>query len=223
MTHVGEATRPGDPLDHVAIALVNRPRDVSYVLTDLLLKNGDKHNLLFGTIKLGQIAVGGHSLGGYTAMTLAGGDDSVCDLAPSFQGFPPLETCIPTLPDQRVRVIFTLDGSNQILRFRELARVTIPSLGMGQEWSFLAAQGMASWQARQHAAFSGQPSYRVDVYAVNHMSFSDICMLVPVLDSHGVPSPYRSFCEPSWLLAPAEAHGLVAKYVIAFLKTELVC
>jgi predicted dienelactone hydrolase len=153
------------------------------------------------------VVASGHSLGGYAAMVLAGGDDEVCDLAddpfdPWGRPTPP-ETCVPTLPDPRIKSIIPLDGSNQALWFYELARIDVPVLAMGQEWSALEAQGFADWQARQHAAFSGHPSYRVDVNNANHISFTAACTLF------GFPCAWDS-----------ETHRLVNKYMVAFLTKQ---
>ncbi len=90
-----------------------------------------------------------------------------------------------------------------MLWFYELARINVPVLAMGQEWSALEAQGFADWQARQHAAFSGHPSYRVDVNNANHISFTAACTLF------GFPCAWDS-----------ETHRLVNKYMVAFLTKQ---
>ena len=41
----------------------------------------------------------------------------------------------PSLPDPRIKAIIILDGANQDLKFQELARVNVPALSLGQEWS----------------------------------------------------------------------------------------
>ena len=144
-------------------------------------------------------------------MALAGGDDEVCDLGNDPYGKPISEAqCGPNLPDPRFKSIIPLDGSNQMLWFDELARIDIPAMGMGQEWSALEAQeelnglpGFRAWQARQHAAFSGHPNYRVDVNNADHMSFTVACAFF------GYP------CE-----GDSETHRLVNKYMVAFLTKQ---
>jgi hypothetical protein len=220
--HFGDQWWPWEPpFDHIALASFNRPRDVSFVLTDLLVKNSSSGHLLAGTMRADQVAAGGWSLGGYAAMVLAGGDDSVCtELADVGFGPPPESTCAPSYPDPRIKAIVPLDGSGWILRFDELARIRVPNMGIGQEWT-----QVLDWHTREHAAIQGHPSYRVDVFNSNHQLFSDICEDVYVLRDLGVVS--QEFADEwfEWLctgVTPSSVvHRLSNQYATAFLKTEL--
>jgi predicted dienelactone hydrolase len=218
------------PYDNLALASWNRPRDISFVLTDLLDRNATPENLFHGLVMPGAVAAGGWSLGGYASMVLAAGDDSVCDkfYEPGMEWTLPLPDglCTPSPPDPRIRAIVPLDGSNQLLYFTELARVRIPAMGMGEEWGYLALDpGWGSWQARQHAAFSGHPAYRIDVFNTNHQSFSDICEGAQILGDVGIFSAddvayYLSiFCDG--FTPSAEVHTLVGQYMVAFLDKTL--
>jgi predicted dienelactone hydrolase len=121
------------------------------------------------------VAAAGHSLGGYTTLTLASGDDAVC-VGTTFDTNPQPTPCnaiqdqggspIPTLPDPRIRAIVTLDAGNPLLYFSELARIAVPSLSIGE--SVEAPGWTAFFPARQHAAMSGDPKYRVDVVGAVH-------------------------------------------------------
>ena len=213
VTHYGDGSTKilgpvtPEPLDELGWALYDRPRDVSLALDVLLERNAAATDVLHETMNPATVVGSGHSLGGYAAMALAGGDDEVCDLAddpfdPWGRPTPP-ETCVPTFPDPRIKSIIPLDGSNQMLWFYELARINVPVLAMGQEWSALEAQGFADWQARQHAAFSGHPSYRVDVNNANHISFTAACSLF------GFPCAWDR-----------ETHRLINKYMVAFLTKQ---
>jgi hypothetical protein len=224
--HLGDCWWPWEPFDHIAVASWNRPRDVSFALSALLARNSSSADLLHGVIRTDRVAASGWSLGGYAAMALAAGDDEVCDSFwsdPVGQGPPPPETCTPTAPDARIRAIVPLDGSNQVLTFSELTRVRVPAMGIGEEWSMVE-----SWQARQHAAFSSHPAYRVDVFNTIHQSFSEFpCEAVPVLSDLGYwPDEWGSlawwrdnFCTP--FTSTTEVHRLVGQYMVAFLKTHL--
>jgi Platelet-activating factor acetylhydrolase, isoform II len=229
MYHFGDQWWPWEPpYDPLGVASYNRPRDVSFVLSDLLQRNGTSGDLLYGLIKPERVAAGGWSLGGYAAMTLAGGDDSVCDTLYGQEGLedPPAWTCVPSFPDPRIKVITPLDGSNQVLHFYELARITLPAMGIGEEWNMLALDpAFTTWQARQHAAFSGHPAYRVDLYNSIHQSFSDICEVAQVFIDTGVDPAtgewiLDNFCTAD-IISSALAHQLRSKYMIAFLKTHL--
>lgn len=227
--HFGDQAWPWEPpYDPLAVASFNRPIDVSFVLTNLLGRNSTPGDLLYGAIRPDQIAAAGWSLGGYAAMALAGGDDSVCDLIPNedWAGETPPWTCAPALPDARIKAILPLDGSNQLLHFYELARVKAPAMGIGEEWDMLALDPpFASWQARQHAAFSGKPAYRVDLYGSIHQSFSDMCEAGHLLIDLPVDAAtgdwiLSTFCGPEYIASPL-AHQLTNKYMLAFLKTHL--
>jgi predicted dienelactone hydrolase len=218
-----------EPIDNIAVASMNRPLDISFTLSKLLERNDNASDLMYKLIDPEKVAASGWSLGGYAAMALAGGDDLVCD-KPIELGVPgvPISTCVPSPPDPRIRAIVPLDGSTQLLRFDELARITVPTMGMGEEWSTLAANsppGWESWQARLHAASQGHPAYRVDVQGTFHSTFSNSCESLPIFLNRGIITPdiYQIFYN-AWCGAPlptTEAHRLVTKYMIAFLKTNL--
>jgi hypothetical protein len=219
LTHWGDqaTVNPAEPFHHLNTALFNRPRDVSLALDAMLERNGDAGDLLFASMDAGAIIASGWSLGGYAAMVLAGGDDVVCDLG---MPNPPPETCAPSHPDPRISAIIPLDGSNQALHFAELARIDVPVLGMGREWNEVGA-----WQARQHAAFSGQPSYRVDVFNTAHTSFSSLCLGWEVMDDYGAMPPgfvdmLKSVFCPIDVLDGAEVHRIILKYMLAFLNHD---
>jgi len=226
VTHFGDGIFPWDPFDHIAVASMNRPLDVSFALDHVLDKNGSPTDLLSGVVNPDKVAAAGWSLGGYAAMNLVGGDDLVCDTffdpaSVAEFGFPPPQTCVAALPDPRFKVIVPLDGSNQILRFYELARITAPTMGIGQEF-----ETALDWQARQHAAIQAHPCYRVDLKNSNHYSFSDICEAYQVLRDWGIyPQEFvdeflADYCTEA--IPSLVAHQLVNKYMIAFLKTQLV-
>jgi hypothetical protein len=239
--HFGDWWWPWEPtFDPITVATYNRPLDVSLVLTDLVEKSQAGGHLLQGTIRADQVAAGGWSLGGYAAMVLAGGDDDVCDtpFGPLYEyvgeTLPPGNWCVPAYPDPRFKAIVPMDGSGWLLHFRELSRITVPAMGMGQEWSTLASDPVfASWHAREHAAYSGHPAYRVDVFNTNHQSFSDICEANQVLDDLVNGGRVPAEVWPPWLVAlldelfctgvtpSGEVHQVVDKYEIAFLKTNL--
>ena len=206
--HFGDGWWPWEPVIYQTTAWpsFHRPRDVSFALDDLTAKNATQRHLLRGAANLDQVAAGGWSLGGYAAMVLAGGDDDVCD---AFWVQPP-EICVPSKPDPRIKAIVPLDGSTFDPWYNELARIKVPAIGIGQEWDGLqfqvsqgwAPEGWESWAARQHAAYSGRPAYRVDVYNSNHFSFADFCQAIPALGDMGLSSEE----EVAWFLADCAAY-----------------
>jgi hypothetical protein len=84
--------------------------------------------------------------------------------------------------------------------------------------------------ARPHAAFSGFPNLRVDVLHSAHVpSFSGNCETARFLGQAGffLPETVDALlssweCDAPYLIAPAVAHGLITKYMVAFLKVNLV-
>ena len=233
-THWGDRAAPvqvpGEPLDHTSMSAWNRPRDMSFALTDLLAKNTTTGHLLHGAIAPGSVYASGWSWGGLASMVLAGGDDNgVCDF--DYPDPKPPQACTSTPPDPRVRGIISLDGSGWAMHFYELARVRVPVLTMGQEWS-----SVGDWHAREHAAFSGHPNYRVDVTRAVHPSFSNWCEAWYVWQDKGI-DPQPGWWDPAWgpvtdlytwlcespateIMPSAEAHRLITKYVLAFLTSN---
>ena len=222
--------------DHVTRNMWNRPRDLSFVLTDLEQRNCAAGDLLCGAIDPSRVAASGWSVGGYAAIVLAGGDDTVWDIGetdPNAIYYGPIPESVPhtpSLPDPRIKAIVTLDGNNALLKFQELARVKVPTLVLAEEWDTVltAWSFYPAWQARAHAAFSGHPNYRVDITGTNHYSFAGFCDALNVMEAHGFES------IPGWdtienmraglcvgVIPPAEGRAIITRYMLAFLKTNL--
>jgi len=203
--------------------------DIQYLMTRLVVDSRQSGNLLSGTIRPDKIAVSGHSVGGAAALALAGGDDQVCEMPRMDFSMLPPEACVSILPDPRVKAIIPIDGANQMLRYDELARIKVPNMGIGEEWSTLEANypDGEGCQARQHAAIQSHPNYRVDVAYATHISFLNVCPINQVLYDLGIiddatlQSILQSAC-PQEPVPPEEFGNLTAQYMIAFLKTVLV-
>ncbi len=229
--HVGDPYYFGwEPVpDHYAMVIWNRPRDLSFVLTDLERRNEDAEDPFRGVIDPSRVAATGWSAGGYTALALASGDDTVWDygLTDAYAVYDgPIPDNVPhspTPPDPRIKVVVTLDGANQELTFEELARVKVPALGLGQEWNSLAYSDMPALQARQHAALAGHPSYRVDISGTNHHSFGDTCNAYILMETRGLASSMDDWRGDlcNGVIPSAAARGIITRYMIAFLKTQL--
>jgi len=224
-----------DSRDDFYKAMHNRPRDVSFMLDALLQRNDDAGNLLHNTMRADLVAAAGHSIGGYATLALAGGDDEICigetDSIPRPVPCNPIAdqfgNPIPTFPDPRINAIVTLDAGNPHLQFSELTRIAVPSLTIGE--SVEAPGWTAFFPARQHAAMSGDPKYRVDVVGAVHQSFTNSCTGGAVRYRHGwsftstqlnnlwTTQPWCTTATPQ-----ADVARLAAQYTIAFLKMYFV-
>ena len=231
------------PCDDILTVMVNRPRDVSFAITQLLAMSKTRGELLFRSVDPDRIAASGHSIGGYATYAVTGGDNLVCDaLWPAIVGdetlpYPP-STCVPTIPDRRIKAMVSLDGSSQLLRYHELARISIPSLIMGETVDQSVEIGTLSgmpdptqlrdWIARPHAAIDSIDSYRVDVNGANHYSFTNYCDAAQIFFNLGlISSDGLTAWLSSWPCAntgidavtipSADGHKVVTKYMIAFL------
>jgi len=110
--HFSESVWPWDGYDGAAFIAYNRPRDISFALSELLIRNTIPGDLLFATIDDRHLVASGHSYGGYAALVEVGGDDQVCDardIIDTGEDLPP-EACQPSPPDPRFSALITLDG-----------------------------------------------------------------------------------------------------------------
>lgn len=226
--HIGEGAWPWDNWDGIATIAFNRPRDLSFALTEVLRRDRTPGDLLHHTIDRKHVVAAGHSFGGYAALAAVGGDDQVCDakLLQAFGEELPASACQPTLADPRFAALVTLDATSSMLRFEEMARIEKPSLIMG-EAGFAddpTDSEYSSFVARPHAAISRSTvSLRIDVRDSDHFSFSNECdgarMLfgMGALSAEDMANYYEPvFCQAS--LPFAEGHRLITKYLVAFLK-----
>ncbi len=224
LEHWGDGQWPWSPADDAFTVMFNRPRDVSFAITKLLAKSSTRGELLAGAIDPARIVASGWSFGGYAAYTLAGGDDSVCD-ALSFGTPVPGDPCFSSPPDPRIKAIISMDGTAELLQYHELARISVPSLILGETVQRSASSfGFPFENARPHAAINRDDSYRVDVNGAYHVSFSNGCDALQVLLNVGQFSDadYAAFdygC--SWAIPSADAREAVSEYMIAFLDIYL--
>ena len=241
LEHWADSEWPWSQFDDLLTVMVNRPRDVSFAITQLLSKSSTRGELLFRTIDPRRIAASGHSIGGYATYTLAGGDHLVCDaLWPVLSGSDslpyPANTCVATPPDRRIKAIISLDGSSQVLRYHELASISVPSLIMGDtvdQSEVIDANGdLRDWIARPRAAINRDDSYRVDVNGANHYSWTNFCDTGQVWFNLGwISSDDLTAWETSWpcastgwfpvTISSADGHKVVTKYMISLLDLYL--
>ncbi len=238
--HYNEGQYTFSSCENMVNAMFNRPRDVSFAITELLLKNDATGELLQGVMDPSKIAMSGNSLGGYAAYALAGGDDEVCDSLYAVGTAPaPQSTCVASPPDSRIRAIVSLDGSSWGMRYHELARISVPSLIIGETIAHILRYNWPNpnvddslWDVRPHSAINRSDSYRIDISTADHMSFSDWCDGLRVMYSLGVNVNVASpnFTLQTWPCVSQDTFDpknnpatrqITTTYMLAFLNTYL--
>lgn len=149
--HYGN-NRNNNQLENTNENLINRPRHVSLTIDQILSED------IFGkNVSLNNIAVIGHSMGGYTALALAGG------IPKTREG-----EKIEVSPDPRVKAIVLLaPGTGWFMN--SLENVTIPILMLTAEHDLITP----SWNAEivlNHVPDKAQVNYRM-VENAGHFSF----------------------------------------------------
>jgi predicted dienelactone hydrolase len=193
--------------DPIAVAATNRPRDVSFVIDQMLVRERDPANTLHHRIDERDIGVVGHSFGGFTALATAGG-------FVDYQRDPRVEAIVPIAPA-------TFGFTDE-----QLASIDVPTLLMGGTSDTVVPiePGIVhAWDL-----ISGRPEYRVDMLAAGHNSFTNICDIRDAFVAAGVGQPILGFveaqaedgCAPE-LLPIDEAQRVTDLYVVSFLTEEL--
>lgn len=193
--------------DPLAVAAANRPRDVSFVIDQMLARDRDPADALHRRIDERHVAVAGHSFGGFTALATAGG-------FLDYQRDPRVDAIVPIAP---ATFGFTDD---------QLASIDVPTLLMGGTSDTVVP--IEPGIVRAWDLISGRPEYRVDLLAAGHNSFTNVCDIRDAFVAAGVGQPILGFieaqaedgCAPE-LLPIDEAHRVTDLYVVSFLTEEL--
>ncbi|GAC1495227.1 MAG: hypothetical protein NVS2B14_09000 [Chamaesiphon sp.] len=176
-----------------ASEFVERPKDISFLL-DRLTELNHQPGSLQGKFNTEQVSVIGHSLGGYTALALAGAELNLDDLRQFCKQQNPLsksaadwlQCAAVDLPEGRlqlrdrrvVQAIALNPVSGNIFGKNGLAKVTIPTLIWTSTQDALAPT--LSQQLRPFAELGG-PKYLVTAIGATHLSVSDPENLNPEL------------------------------------------
>lgn len=225
--HYGEGWWPWSEGWHDdSVTLTNRPLDLSFVLDALVARSDDPDDLLASTIDAERVAAGGHSFGGYTALVLAGGDDSTCDAKFNWDYGSPTASCVTTVPDPRIKAVFVYDAALQLLRFEEMQRIAVPLISINQDPSSAPEPDWLTWGLRLHAAAPGPHAFRVDIAPATHLAFSGWCETTHVYRDLGIYGQADFDALAPWgcdadLEVWLDLHRVTTKYTLAFLETYL--
>jgi predicted dienelactone hydrolase len=193
--------------DPIGVTALNRPRDVSFVIDQMLGRDRDPASPLHRRIDERDIAVVGHSFGGFTALATAGG-------------------FVDYQPDPRVDAIVPIAPATFGFTDEQLASIDVPTLLMGGTSDTVVP--IEPGIARAWNLIPGRPEYRVDLLAAGHNSFTNVCDIRDAYVAVGVGQPVLGFveaqaedgCAPE-LLPIDEAHRVTDLYVVSFLTKEL--
>ncbi|NNC80118.1 MAG: hypothetical protein HKN94_08205 [Acidimicrobiales bacterium] len=199
--------------DEPATIAFNRPNDVSNLIDEMLDTTSEITSPFAERIDSENVAVTGHSFGGFTSFAMASGYENEIG---SFAA------------DERVDAIITLAPfTSPILSDEALSAVSVPSLmivGTDDKTTPVDPNVTRPWDL-----MTSDISYRVELSAAEHQTFTDVCDYqdyLPTLDA--VPEPITttidSFaeagCQPGDM--PIDrAQELTNTFAIRFLNEVL--
>lgn len=173
--------------DRRARSTIDRPRDLAFVIDALLARDAGRDPILRGLIDPARIGVAGHSLGGYTALAIAGATFEIARLRRECPLGSLERHCaaLRHLPGDRERVSFRDPRVRAALllapagfdRFGPdgLAHVAIPTLIVGGQRDLTTP--FDRFQRATYAALRG-PRYLLALPTAGHLSATDVCPLV---------------------------------------------
>lgn len=190
----------------------NRPGDITATLDTVLAADANPADPLAGRIDDTQIALSGHSWGGYTSLATISGHTNALGT---------------TTPDPRVKALVLMAPYTEMLTDAELAKVTVPVLvfsGTKDDTTPIAGN-----TDRPASLIPGRPLLRLDLTDAVHNSFTDVCRLrdsvaanpnVPAAVTAELDRGAKQACSDE-ALDVAEVQRITDSYTTAFLAQEL--
>ncbi len=174
---------PGDLLS--ASEFIDRPKDVSFIL-DRFARLNREEGPLQGKLNTEQVSVIGHSLGGYTALALAGGELNLRELRQYCQNRSPIgrspadwfQCSAADLPDNRmnlrdsrvVQVMALNPMTGRLFGNKGLSQVSVPTLILTSTEDAIAPA--LDHQLRPFAQVRGS-KYLISAIGGTHLSITD--------------------------------------------------
>lgn len=151
--------------DDRATIAYNRPRDVQVLIDEMTNPESLETVGFVGSVNPEQIAVTGHSLGGYATYAVVSG---MSNEAGTLEGDDRVDALIPLAP-----ALGDGDPETSFLVAEQLARVDLPTLVMvGADDKTTPPSPNVD---RAVSETSSDVVYRVDLVAAEHQSFTDVC------------------------------------------------
>ena len=190
-------------------AAFDRPRDVSFVIDQMLARSADPQDPLHLRIRPWHVGVAGHSFGGYTALASAGGF-----------GLLGIE------PDPRVVAIAAIAPAASFFSDDDLAAIDVPLFllsGTRDTTTPIDPNTIRPW-----TLVEGPPVYRADIEGATHTAFAEVCRFGALLETLGLSDEaigglipgFVSTCR-SAALDVAEVQRITSTYLVAFFRRHL--
>lgn len=217
--HTGNTFR--DSSADFAVASTFRPQDISATLD--LMQNLPEDDPLFGKLT-DDVAISGHSFGGYTTLAVAGADFNVAGvdvgcqtnmLPPAFCTFYEDEGRAlyeAGFLDDRIKAAIPLAPVGASFFGMGVGNIIVPTLMItaGQDRTLPnASEGDPLW-----AQFTA-PATRIDILRGGHFTFSNICAL-----AGGMPNFANDGCSDEFIPSE-EAFVIINAFSLAFLRKHL--
>lgn len=223
-------------------ASIDRPRDITRTLDYAETLTADSSSMA-GMIDMEQVAVAGHSYGGYTALAVAGARFDLTAFNARCAGVDPLVEwiCTPLVPfeqematlagyetmpqglwesfaDARVDAIIPMAGDSYLFDQAGLAEITIPVMAMG---GTMDNGTPFDWGARPTYDYvSSAKKILVAIEYADHLIFGPQCQNIPWINDEALSTWYPFYClNTVW--DQDRAIDLIRHLSTAFLLAEL--